>query len=378
MRKHKAGAVWCRPSFDYLEERSLLSGYTSMPAGPALGFGPSGAVMSRGPSPAPHELSSSPTLGGFAADKGTWAAHSALASGPAEWQPDSDSSYQPAYGPYSSSGGPSFSFPSSGQYPFGFTFPTSTFAAFYFDSGFTSGGGASSRETAASNGPSGDGLFASTSGSQVDGITVTSTIVTSAGAHDLNAEAGGIAGVAQIGPAVTPPVQTSLLPEIAGGQNTRLAPQADGSTSSTGLLMPVADMNGAFLPSPRSVRTARSGALDHSARFLGNEPGAWPRPSSADVIAGAIPFDRATLERAIDRFIEQIDDLGASDLVGRGPARIILLSMALASGVLALDVLRRRWLQSVIGGEWRARDRQERQDRPGFPQLPGSWSSRLT
>jgi hypothetical protein len=102
-------------------------------------------------------------------------------------------------------------------------------------------------------------------------------------------------------------------------------------------------------------------------------------PQAAGLIANAVPFDQAALEKAVDRFFDQLEDLGMGQLVEQGPTRVIPLSLALLSTVTAVEVARRR-LKSRTG-ERKATERQNplgSEELLGFPELPGSWSTNLT
>jgi hypothetical protein len=102
-------------------------------------------------------------------------------------------------------------------------------------------------------------------------------------------------------------------------------------------------------------------------------------PQAAGLIANAVPFDQAALEKAVDQFFDQLESLGMGQLVEQGPTRIIPLSLALLSTVTAVEVARRR-LKSRTG-ERKATERQNplgSEELLGFPELPGSWSTNLT
>jgi len=102
-------------------------------------------------------------------------------------------------------------------------------------------------------------------------------------------------------------------------------------------------------------------------------------PQAAGLIANAMPFDQAALEKAVDQFFDQLENLGMGQLVEQGPTRVIPLSLALLSTVTALEVARRR-LKSRTG-ERKATERQSplgSEELLGFPELPGSWSTNLT
>ena len=102
-------------------------------------------------------------------------------------------------------------------------------------------------------------------------------------------------------------------------------------------------------------------------------------PQAAGLIANAVPFDQAALEKAVDQFFEQLENLGMGQLVEHGPTRVIPLSLALLSTVTAVEAARRR-LKSRTG-ERKATERQNphgSEELLGFPELPGSWSTNLT
>ncbi len=102
-------------------------------------------------------------------------------------------------------------------------------------------------------------------------------------------------------------------------------------------------------------------------------------PQAAGLIANAVPFDQAALQKAVDQFFDQLESLGMGQLVEQGPTRVIPLSLALLSTVTALEVARRR-LKSRTG-ERKATERQNphgSEELLGFPELPGSWSTSLT
>jgi hypothetical protein len=113
--------------------------------------------------------------------------------------------------------------------------------------------------------------------------------------------------------------------------------------------------------------------------FGGDMADALPRPMGADLIGEFLPFQRTSLDRVVNRFFEQFDDVDVRAFVEHNPAHIVFLSLTLTSTVVALDLARRRWRkQSVLTADVRVRDPRASRDHLGFPELPGSWSSRLT
>ena len=102
-------------------------------------------------------------------------------------------------------------------------------------------------------------------------------------------------------------------------------------------------------------------------------------PQAAGLVANALPLDEAALEKAVDQFFEQLEELGVGQLVEQAPTHVIPLSLALLSTMTAAEVVRRR-LRSR-NGESKATERKNplaSEELLGFPELPGSWSTNLT
>jgi hypothetical protein len=165
-----------------------------------------------------------------------------------------------------------------------------------------------------------------------------------------------------------------------GGSNAQPSSQVEGTDRGIGMSMPGAGAAKLLSRSARWSLAARTSAVQSYRQLVRDQTGDSLSPGSAGVIVGMVPWDRAALERVIDRFIDQLDDAGAGArvLAGRGPARVILFSMALAGTALALEVMRRRRRHSRSGGQLRVHPGAAREDLFGFPELPGSWTSRPT
>jgi hypothetical protein len=104
-----------------------------------------------------------------------------------------------------------------------------------------------------------------------------------------------------------------------------------------------------------------------------------PLPHAAGLIANVVPFDRASLEQAVDQFFNQLEDLGVGQLVEQGPTHVIPLSLALLGTVTAVEVARRRLRsRTALGKAARRQDPLASEELLGFPELPGSWSTNLT
>jgi hypothetical protein len=104
-----------------------------------------------------------------------------------------------------------------------------------------------------------------------------------------------------------------------------------------------------------------------------------PLPHAAGLVAGVLPFDRASLEQAVDQFFDRLEDLGVGQFVEQAPSRVLPLSLTVIGMVTAVEVARRRLRsKSDSGIRTRRQDALSSEELRGFPELPGSWSTRLT
>ena len=104
-----------------------------------------------------------------------------------------------------------------------------------------------------------------------------------------------------------------------------------------------------------------------------------PLPHAAGLVAGVLPFDRASLEQAVDQFFDRLEDLGVGQFVEQAPSRALPLSLTVIGTVTAVEVARRRLRSKTDGGSsTRRQDALSSEELRGFPELPGSWSTRLT
>ena len=104
-----------------------------------------------------------------------------------------------------------------------------------------------------------------------------------------------------------------------------------------------------------------------------------PLPHAAGLVAGVLPFDRASLEQAVDQFFDRLEDLGVGQFVEQAPSRVLPLSLTVIGTVTAVEVARRRFRSRTNGGiSTRRQDALSSEELRGFPELPGSWSTRLT
>jgi hypothetical protein len=199
-------------------------------------------------------------------------------------------------------------------------------------------------------------------------------------------EAGEVTGAgnnSSIGSAAnSPPAQ--LLAALDGGADisTRLLSPTDVFTRENSLT------GGA--PGPRSLavsglsgsaHTGGMGKMPTSDASTGRSDGRLPElsgPKSADLITSVLSFDRAALDRAVDQFFEKFAEIDPDELVLPVSARIILYTLAVAGAYAGLDVVRRRWRQAKAGKYVRVPHALATAYPVGFPQLPGSWSSRIS
>ncbi len=123
---HKLGAVVRKPSFDFLEDRSLLSGYHAMPDWPSFDRAPGAESWFPVFSPAvsdpmnsnwvaPHQMAD-PAGEGFGSSQNGWPASDWPAGSSQSWQPGSDSSFHGGGRPSGQNGGYPFA-PSGGDAP---------------------------------------------------------------------------------------------------------------------------------------------------------------------------------------------------------------------------------------------------------------------
>jgi hypothetical protein len=342
MRKQPGVVSRCRPSFDFLEERALLSG--GHPGSPV----PGDMFWSS----QPHAIhSESMTLGRSGSDGPPWLDAGWSGSHNDSWlsQPAGSTDSQPDHDvPPQSTGSPL-----SQQTVVGPLFPSSAFSQ-------------SKPESAPGlESPTGIGAGPGSPATAVASGQTRTTELEPAGTISLDSEpAGSAANSADSGWA-------------------RLVSQGEASESGNELVGSGRVQGSLTASGHRGATNTSRGALLSTAYVSidgndGSSPGEWPRPSSADLIASALPFDRAALDRAIDVFFQQFDDLGRGDMTGQRPAYIVMYSIALASTFAALDVVRRRWRLTATGIHIRVRHPQVTADHIGFPELPGSWSSRAS
>jgi hypothetical protein len=127
-----------------------------------------------------------------------------------------------------------------------------------------------------------------------------------------------------------------------GGGGTVVALGSSGASSPGRWVGPQGPLPSTELPGRGSERGASRLTGDSTA---GQEA---PAPRRADLLTDFLPYDRAALEQAIDRFLARCDDLGAT-LSGRdGPPDLLTEIMAVAVAFTAAKVGLRLF--------WRARD----------------------
>jgi hypothetical protein len=103
----------------------------------------------------------------------------------------------------------------------------------------------------------------------------------------------------------------------------------------------------------------------------------------ADLIAGFSPFDRSSVEQAIDQFLDRLDDL-ETELSRLGTKANLMPSLTATAIAIATTELFHRWLGKrpdrarrvayVLGGSTGDGDADADASFPGLPGLPYSWS----
>ncbi len=79
-----------------------------------------------------------------------------------------------------------------------------------------------------------------------------------------------------------------------------------------------------------------------SAASLSPDIDGEPDPSSSGLLTDFLPFERRSLEAAIDRFLDQFESLGADLTDWRSPTELLPMLTAVAVTAVASEVLRRR------------------------------------
>jgi hypothetical protein len=102
---------------------------------------------------------------------------------------------------------------------------------------------------------------------------------------------------------------------------------------------------GTRLPAPRSAKAARVAPGDQAAG-IGTQS-----PQRGDLITDFKPYDRTSLEQAIDRFLARFDDLGAELSQSAAPTDLLTEIAAVAVAFTAAKVGLRLF--------WRSRDEDE-------------------
>jgi hypothetical protein len=101
--------------------------------------------------------------------------------------------------------------------------------------------------------------------------------------------------------------------------------------------------------------------------------GGLPSPGHADLLTEFLPFDRASVEGAIDQFLDQFEGLGASLPDLQGVVSLVPAFAAVAATALASEVILRRRRRGLGLKGRTEHDPEEALDR--FSRLPNLWNS---
>ena len=126
----------------------------------------------------------------------------------------------------------------------------------------------------------------------------------------------------------------------------------------------------------RISATLTSYSADFSAAYAQEIPAL---PHAAGLIAEVLPQDGRSLQEAIDQLLDRLPELDLGQFKDGGPAQVVPCSIVLLGALVAAFAVRRR-LQVKGAGAMVSRERDSREDDDlmGFPELPGSWSTRVT
>jgi hypothetical protein len=112
--------------------------------------------------------------------------------------------------------------------------------------------------------------------------------------------------------------------------------------------------------------------IDGDPDSVGVEPrpieGPAPHPLSADLLTEFLPFGRASLEDAIDRFLAPLEGLGSELVHWQSPASLISATTVVATAALVWEALRRRARAGM------AADEECEEDVARYPGHPAAWS----
>jgi hypothetical protein len=197
------------------------------------------------------------------------------------------------------------------------------------------------------------------------GVAASTSAVTSAGPSMGAAPAPGAA--ATVGASVMRGGDTSIVGEI--GPDRSLLANIDATRLPT-QTTPGHPASFRALDPPAHDLTSAAAEGDGGAPAVGDEPRpvGEPAPSHcADLLTEFLPFSRASLEDAVDRFLAPFDGLGSELVHWQSSASLIPAATAIAAALLAREVVRRR---ARAGTEARE-ERQEEFAR--FPGYPVSW-----
>ncbi|HKM54453.1 MAG TPA: hypothetical protein VJY33_13665 [Isosphaeraceae bacterium] len=102
-------------------------------------------------------------------------------------------------------------------------------------------------------------------------------------------------------------------------------------------------------------------------------------PHAAGLISEALPQDGRSLQEAIDQLLDRLPELDLGQFKDGGPGRVVPYSLLLFGALVAAFAVRRRLQVKGVGAMVsRERDSRESDELMGFPELPGSWSTRVT
>ncbi|WP_165223826.1 hypothetical protein [Aquisphaera insulae] len=116
---------------------------------------------------------------------------------------------------------------------------------------------------------------------------------------------------------------------------------------------------------------------DGAASAESEAEGVLPALEGAGLIAEALPVDGRSLQAAIERFLDRLTDLTPGESDPAAPSRGGPISVGVL-GLLAMTLAARQRLRNRQPSSSARREERDGEQSLEFPELPGSWSTRLT
>jgi hypothetical protein len=156
---------------------------------------------------------------------------------------------------------------------------------------------------------------------------------------------------------------------LVGGQGARVIGNGDDLLGSTGRI------SGSAVDQVLDSRNRGSGSSEKAVDADG-----LPTPSGADLVGELLPFSAQSIREAVDQFVNGIQELEVPDVVALAMPRSVVVLTSVAIGTMAAAEMARRKLRGrgPAGARVGGLSTSSGSETMGFPELPGSWSTRYT